>query len=462
MTATFSLSELLAATQAKVFNRTAPGFDNPFDPASLSTDARTLQPGQLFLPIVGDRFDGHDFRQQAYEAGAVGCFMQANHAVLPSQPNQLIVPDTLMAYQQLARFHRRRVNPKVVGITGSSGKTTTKTLFQTAFQGVYRTQCTQKNFNNDIGVAQTLLALQPDTQLAVVEMAMRGPGEITRLTLAAEPDIAIITNIGPAHIERLGSLEAIAQAKCEMVKGLHPVRGVVVANGDDALLMHTLKQVWTGRLETFSLTQARHIAATPDGGVQFMTRGQTVTLTVPGNHMIMNALSVITVAQILGIPLDDIAHGLSQFHPEEGRYSVKALPNDLHVIQDAYNANPSSMEASLTAFLQQPTPLPQQQKALVLAGMNELGDMSVHYHTVLGHWLKTHGGPLAWVLLIGEDCLPTAQALGQALPVHWVPNVDEARQWLAQQTLNSRFILVKGSRSYQLEQVLTGQGVAPH
>ena len=458
MTATFNLNDLLGATQAKVFNRTAAGFDNAFEPASVSTDARSLQPGQLFLPLVGERFDGHDFRSQAYAAGAVGSFMQADHAPLAGLPNQLIVPDTLLAYQQLARFHRRRVNPRVVGITGSSGKTTTKTLFQAAFQGLYRTQCTQKNFNNDVGVAQTLLAIQPDTELCVVEMAMRGPGEITRLTTAAEPDIAVITNIGPAHIERLGSLEAIAQAKCEIVKGLHPVRGVVVANGDDALLMHTLKQVWSGRLETFSLEQARDIAPTSEGGVRFMTRGATVSLTVPGDHMVMNALAVLAVAQILGAPLHKVAEGLSGFSPEEGRYSIKQLSADLHVIQDAYNANPSSMEASLTAFLNQPVMQTGQQKALVLAGMNELGDLSVHYHTLLGNWLKMHATrQLAWLLLIGEDCQPALEALSQEnsatdVVVKWVPDVHTAKQWLqSYPSLSNHFILVKGSRSYQLE-----------
>jgi UDP-N-acetylmuramoyl-tripeptide--D-alanyl-D-alanine ligase len=454
MSAVFSLSDLLAATHAKVFNRTAPGFDDPFKQASVSTDARSLQPGQIFLPLVGQRFDGHDFREQAYQAGAVAAFMQADRSPLVGLPNQLIVPDTLLAYQQLARFHRRRVNPKVVGITGSSGKTTTKAMFYAAFQSIYTTQCTQKNFNNDVGVAQTLLALEPHTQLAIVEMAMRGPGEITRLTVAGEPDIAVITNIGPAHIERLGSLDAIAQAKCEIVKGLHPNQGVVVANGDDALLMHTLKQVWAGRIETFSLDQATHIQATPAGGVAFASQGHTITLPVPGDHMVMNALAVMATARVLGAPLDQVANGLSLYQPEEGRYCLTAKPNRVHIIQDAYNANPASMEASLTAFLNQPTPLPDQQKSLILAGMNELGELSQHYHYVLGQWLAHHGKHLHMLVLIGEDCLPVKNAilaLTPDMPLVWFPAVDQAKQWLAEHQFSNQLVLVKGSRSYQLE-----------
>jgi UDP-N-acetylmuramoyl-tripeptide--D-alanyl-D-alanine ligase len=461
--ALFTLDDLLTATQATVFNRQANPFQQPFAPASISTDARQLTPGQVFIPIVGDRFDGHDFREQAYHQGAVATFMQADKRPLTNQPNQCIVPDTLRAYQQLGRWHRRRINPVVVGVTGSSGKTTTKTMLQAGLSRVLTSQCTQKNYNNDIGVTQTLLAIQPSTQLAIVEMAMRGPGEITRLTLAAEPNIALITNIGPAHIERLGSLEAIAQAKCEIVKGLHPDTGMVVANGDDALLMETLQTVWRGRIEAISLAQLTQSQPTPSGGVTATYGPHTLTLPVPGEHMLRNALMVLKVAELLNAPLPPVLEGLAAYEAETGRYSLIPLSDNTHVIQDAYNANPDSMQASISTFLLQPTPLPGQQKALVLAGMNELGPFSETYHSQLGNWLGKaldhDRDKLAWILLIGADCQPTYNALKQHKQVVWVPQVDEAEQWLTEHPMDNTLILVKGSRSYQLENLLTRQNM---
>jgi UDP-N-acetylmuramoyl-tripeptide--D-alanyl-D-alanine ligase len=455
--ATFSLEDVLAATQAKVYNPQHSPFQSPFAPASLSTDARNLLPGQWFVPLVGERFDGHDFRAQAYERGAVASLMQADKApLMQNAPNQCIVSNTLWAYQQLGQFHRRRVNPIVIGITGSSGKTTTKTLLHAGLSTVYTAQCTQKNFNNDVGVAQTLLSIAPETQLAIVEMGMRGLGEIARLTLTAEPNVGVITNIGPAHIERLGSIEAIAQAKCELAQGLNPQAGTMVVNGDDALLMATLATVWPpARTQTVKLTDATEVQPTANGsGVRFMAYGVRVQLPVPGPHMIMNALLVLKVAQVLGKPLAPVAEGLATYQPEAGRYSLMPIAATTHVVQDAYNANPDSMQASITAFLQQPTPLPNQRKAMVLAGMNELGPLSAHYHQQLGQWLLPAITPLRWLLLIGPDCQPTAHALAQQpTPVHWVATTAEAQQWLATQALEDTFILCKGSRSYQLEQL---------
>jgi UDP-N-acetylmuramoyl-tripeptide--D-alanyl-D-alanine ligase len=471
--ATFLLDDLLRATDAKLFNRTAPGFQSPFAAASISTDARTLTPGQVFLPLVGERFDGHEYREAAYQQGAVASFMQADHAPLLAQaegvvskaPNQLIVPNTLLAYQQLAHAHRKRLHAHIIGITGSSGKTTTKAMFYAAFKDLMLTQCTQKNFNNDIGVAQTLLSFDPHTQMGIVEMAMRGPGEITRLTMAAAPTVAVLTNVGPAHIERLGSLEAIALAKCEIVKGLHPDTGIVVVNGDDALLLNTLKQVWTGKTIVYQAAQGTNISTTPTGGMRFNSRGLTITLPIPGQHMMMNALAVLATAEALGDSVSKgvgdnlaaVAEGLSRYQPEEGRYALTPLANvsSAHVIQDAYNANPSSMQASLAAFLAQATPVAGQQKCVVLAGMNELGEHSAHYHQQLGQWLVGNAQQVSRLLLIGQDCLPTwAEVQKSDLNAHWVADVTAAKDWWAAQNWQHTITLIKGSRSYQLEALL--------
>jgi UDP-N-acetylmuramoyl-tripeptide--D-alanyl-D-alanine ligase len=450
----FTWQELQSATQAALAQTEAIAAAFP-EAVPLVTDSRQVKPGDFYIPLVGDRLDGHQFLEAAFQAGACGALAQTGKALPANAHHILWVPNTTISFLQLGRYHRQRLNPTVIGITGSSGKTTVKEMMYAALSPLFPTQCTQQNFNNDFGVAQTLLALQPSTRYHIVEMAMRGLGEIQRLTEHARPDIAIVNNVGPAHIERLGSLQAIAQAKTEIFKGLDPASGIAVINGDDELLVAETARVWPGQTVYFSLESVQGLKPASDGhGVSFQFKRHPVQLQVPGVHMVSNALAVLTVAELLALPLPDVIQGLSGYSGSSGRWErkpLRAFPN-AWVIQDAYNANPASMLASLQTFLADRTGT---RKALILGAMNELGTFSDEYHQSIAEWLSEQSG-LAWVLLVGEPwklfykpCFQDAR-----FEVEWVPSTEKAHGFLKAQDLTDTQLLVKGSRSYALETLL--------
>ncbi len=471
-TARFTFDELLTATGGH-----PAGKRTPFEPARISTDSRTLRPGSgdFFLPIAGENFDGHAYLAAVFDQGAAGAFAQkdrlAKNPDWANLPNLIVVDDTTQAYLAVARHHRRRMKARIVALTGSSGKTTTKEMLFRAFSEAARTQCTQKNFNNEIGVSQTLLSLQPDTDILIVEMGMRGLGEIGLLSRCAEPDLALVINVGPAHIGRLGSLENIAQAKCEIFEGLNPDTGIGLVNGDDALLLDTARRVWhrqgmKGELDTYSLKEARNISTTPTGGMRFEYGKQAVELALPGEHMVSNALAVLKTGELLGLATDKLAQGLCAFQPAEGRWHREPLTGfeNVWIIDDAYNANPASMKASLAAFLGQDAA--GLKRFLVIGGMKELGDDAPEYHKALGEWLGTLGG-IDGLFTVGEEGPWIAEAAREKADfpvVHLAGSDDHAlnAQSLIEslQRLNcplkDALLFLKGSRAYRLEKLAEG------
>jgi UDP-N-acetylmuramoyl-tripeptide--D-alanyl-D-alanine ligase len=457
------------------------------------TDSRQVAPGCVFLALVGDLFDGHTYVKAAIEAGAVAAIVTAqwwdsvsleDQSVFPAPV--LVVDHTLWAYMALGAFHRQRCQAKVIALTGSSGKTTVKeTLFRLLTQ-LAPTQATQKNYNNDIGLTQTLLAIEPTTQFQICEMGMRGPGEIERLSRAARPDVALLLNIGPAHLGRLGSLEAIAQAKCEIVTGLDPVTGQLIANGDDPLLQATVPTVWPlpghktdtppGTVWVSETTNASEIGLTPQGRYQFVWQGHTLICPQPGRHAVMNSLLVLQTALTLGFEPAAIAVAFSRIPGEtDGRWQQHPLMGDglanSCVVNDAYNANPASMAASLAALAQTlAATTPAQQAVLVLGGMNELGAFSHQYHTELGVTLATlfaDSATLAGLVLVGgqeadwvQQGMQAAEADAppptMACPVVRCPDAPTVTQALQAHGLFPRgntVYFLKASRSYQLETV---------
>lgn len=451
--AQFTLSELLKVTQGKLI-----GPQQTVDAFTLNTDTRTIQAGQWFIPLVGANFDGHAYVAEASAKAIAGALVNeslvSQHPDWQAFPNIVAVPDTLQAYMALAQAHRRRVNPKlkVVGLTGSSGKTTTKDMLFAAFSGIQPTQKTQANFNNEIGVSQTLLALQPETEIAIVEMGMRGPHQIDILSLCAEPDVAVITNVGPAHIEMLGSLEAIAAAKLEIVDGL---KGELVVNGDDPQLNQWTPKRWSGLVKKFTLAEASAIQPAGEGQT-FKYQGQDVTLAVPGKHNIMNAMSVLKVGEALGLPLDKMIEGLARFQPEGGRWNKQPIEglDNVFVINDAYNANPDSCRASLTAFFEWPTP--GLRRVLVLGGMKELGPFSEKYHRELGEWL-TKAAALDMLITVGDEAQTTQAAIkAKGFQSQHCDTVEDALTIIRHQPLKDRIIFLKGSRAYGLEKIVSG------
>lgn len=464
----FTYAELLETTGG-----TANGVFRPFDRARLWTDTRTLESGDFFLPLSGERFDGHDYLEQAITAGAMGAFVQwdklAAHPAWQTLPNLIAVDSPVDAYLAVAGRHRRIVDPLVIAVTGSSGKTTTKEMLYAAFAPLRKTVRTERNFNNEIGVSQTLLSLTPDTEVLIVEMGMRGLRQIAPLSRAAQPDAALVINVGPAHIGLLGSLENIAEAKLEMAEGLAPKTGVLVINGDDPQLSALAPRRWRGRLESYRLTDAEDIAFFTDGegerateGVRFRYRGCPVTLPAPGLHLVSNALGVLKLGESLGFSSVDLARGLSAFSPPEGRGERRRLEgfSNVYVVNDAYNANPDSARASLQAFLQAwaiPEARREVKPVLVLGGMKELGDFSEEYHRALGRWLAEQS-EIAALFTVGEEaeCLAEAARPLAGYPVFHAADVDTvAKRLLAGEEipLKDAVLYLKGSRAYRLDEL---------
>ncbi|MCA9799949.1 MAG: UDP-N-acetylmuramoyl-tripeptide--D-alanyl-D-alanine ligase [Cyanobacteria bacterium HKST-UBA04] len=500
--ATFNWHELLEQTHGCGGHLAAA--HRGFEKVTLETDTRQLGSHDFYVPLSGASFDGHAFIEQAYGQGAVGSLVAADyleaHPELLRFPNLIAVTDTLLAYQALARFHRRRSKAKVIAITGSSGKTTTKEMLFHYLSAMGRTQCTEKNYNNEVGVPHTLLQIKADTQYAVVEMGMRGLGQIEELAVCAEPDVALITNVGPAHIGLLGSLQAIAQAKCEVFSGLDPETGVGVINGDDPLLIRQVNFIWSGQLETFSLGEVEHIHRRPEGGVMFDYNDVTFHVGLPGSHNVMNALGCIKVCEVLHLPLKKLGKALGWFKGSGHRWSIQPLnaSGTWVVINDAYNANPDSMRAALEAFvaaspqslqprkdkekpqkskpedaepvqlpetetLPVPVPapvenLPQPCRIAILGEMSELGDFSRDYHQALGEWLAAKGG-LHHLLVVGEGAKGICEGLGEeAVACTFFATADEVVPWLEARKNETGYehvaLLLKASRACQLESVI--------
>lgn len=449
----FTYEEFLNATGGKAVSPAS-----SFSSARLWTDTRSLQAGDFFLPLSGERFDGHDYLESAIEAGAVGAFVQkdklATHPEWIQLPNLIAVDEPIMAYLAMARLHLEKINPIVIAVTGSSGKTTTKEMLYAALSPLRKTVKTEKNFNNEVGVSQTLLSLQPGTEILIVEMGMRGLRQISILSEAAKPDIALIVNIGPAHIGLLGSLENIAAAKLEIVEGMDPNMGRLIVCGDTPLLSEQAPLLWSGPLVPYSLTEAEGIEPWVDGprkGIRFFYKQAAITLPVPGEHMISNALGVLKVGEALGFSSEQLAEGLSRFTPEKGRGECIPLCGyeNAWVINDAYNANPDSAKASLKAFLSLPsTGL---KRILVLGGMKELGEFCQSAHAELGEWLAQQSG-IERLIAVGEEAQWLSKAArGANYPVDFAPTVDDAVRLLQNQTLNNSVVYLKGSRAYQLD-----------
>ncbi|WP_239112485.1 UDP-N-acetylmuramoyl-tripeptide--D-alanyl-D-alanine ligase [Halomicronema sp. CCY15110] len=339
----------------------------------ISTDTRQISPQDWFLALTGDRFNGHTFVAQAIAQGAAGVMVQEP---VEGQP-RLQVADTLAAYQAIARWWRRQLATPLVAVTGSVGKTTTKELIAAALQTQGPVLKTQANYNNEIGVPKTLLALTPEHRYGVIEMGMRGTGQIDQLTQIAEPDVAVITNVGTAHIELLGSEQAIADAKCELFGGLSP-DGIAVLNYDNVRLMQTAGLAWSGQQITYGLTGG-DVQGKLLNSHEIQVNGVTLPLPLPGQHNAVNFLAAIAVMQAFDLDWQVLQSGLPVTLPS-GRAQRIVLPNDIELLDETYNAGAESMQAALHLLKQTPG----QRHIAVLGTMKELGDHSVRLHEQVG------------------------------------------------------------------------------
>jgi len=459
--ASFSLFEIAQATKGLVVRG-----NSDTQVSGVSTDTRTLQNGSLFIPLKGENFDGHEYLAQAAAEGAIAALIEKSSAVdLTNAPESLAlitVESTLEALGDLAAFHRRRFDIPVVAITGSYGKTTTRAMIFAALSAKYKVLTSQGNFNNEIGVPQTLLQLDSSHEVVVIEMGMRGIGQIEYLSEIASPTIGVITNIGPQHIELLGSIQNIAEAKAEVLQFL-PEHGAAILSGDDEYLDFFTDQV-KARVVTFGLNPSSEfhvgpISSDENGNVSFSIQSpnlklQNIKLPLPGEHNAVNAAAALAVAGVLGVPLEDAARALEKVEVPGARMRVlKNETRGLTIIDDCYNAGPTSMRAALETL--RDFPLKSGRRVAVLGAMKELGHYSVEEHRGIGA-LAAHCAEL--VIGVGEDTRPLleeSKAVG-AIPFHtqWCEDAACAATQVLDWIRVGDVILVKGSRSVGLEMVV--------
>jgi len=409
----------------------------------ITTDTRRVQAGEIFIALQGENFDGHGFAGQAIEQGAQ---VVVTNRLLPDKIPQLVVPDTLAAYQQIAQWWRQQFQIPVIGVTGSFGKTTTKELIAALLSHHGKVLKTQLNYNNEIGVPKTLLELNSDHQFAVVEMAMRGLGEIALLTQITQPTIGLITIAGSAHIGRLGSLEAIAQAKCELLEKM-PRDGVVILNHDSQRLLDRAAVVWSGKTITYGL-EGGDLQGELEGD-RVIVRGKSLPLPLPGRHNAVNFLGAIAVAETLGLDWDFLTQGLPVQLPA-GRAQRYQLPQDILLLDETYNAGLESMIAALQLL----AGTPGKRRIAVLGTMKELGEQSLEFHHRVGEVVRELALDQLFILVDAEG---EAEAIAQgAAPLKALGFTTHAELTAALQSFlqPGDTVLFKASRSVKLDLVV--------
>ena len=430
------------------------------DPAAVvvrgvSIDTRTLVPGNLYVPIIGRRFNGHDFARQAIERGASAVLWRRGEPNPPEDVPVLFVEDTLAALQRLAAAYRRRLGVRVVGVTGSNGKTSVKDMLAAVLGVKYKTQATPGNLNNDLGVPLTLLALEEDTAFAVVEMGMSGLGEIRRLSSLAAPDIAVITSVSEVHLGDLHTRERILAAKLEIVEALR-ADGLLIHHGDHAPLREALAGMRLPcRRIAFGLGPLNDLRAerivVSRAGTAFEAGGASYFLPVSGKHQAVNALAAIAAARHVGLTEDEIRAGLSRVRLT-GLRTEWVETGSLTVLNDAYKSNPTSVRAALE-LIYELGPYPQ--KVAVLGDMVELGEESAALHREIGEELRPD--QLDYVLTIG----PEARTIAEAARTRFAPDrvihcADQEELLVALRRIvrPQALVLVKGSRYLGLERLV--------
>jgi UDP-N-acetylmuramoyl-tripeptide--D-alanyl-D-alanine ligase len=423
-------------------------------------DTRKLEKGNLFIPFSGQHTDGHQYVEKAIEQGAAAALWQSNVPNPPEHLPILIVDDTLEAIQQLAKSYLNQLDVKVIGITGSNGKTTTKDMVANLLSLEYKVQKTEGNYNNHIGLPITILQLQEDTEIAVLEMGMSARGEIEFLSNLANPDAVIITNIGESHLLDLGSREGIAEAKLEIIKGLKK-NGYIVYLGDEPLLHDRLKHYeGDATIHTFGRATNNTLyptqISTSDTGSYFKVNvhDEEYFLPVLGTHNIMNALSAMLMATHFSIPFSALNDGFRKLKLTNMRMELVEGANGEKIINDAYNASPTSMKAAIDLVSQLPG---YEQKIVVLGDMLELGPQEEEFHYEIGNSLNPE--KINYVFTYGPLANHIANGAKEVLPADHVFTFSEKTSLIDQlkKCTNERtLVLVKASRGMKLEEVVAG------
>ncbi|MFP3947788.1 MAG: UDP-N-acetylmuramoyl-tripeptide--D-alanyl-D-alanine ligase [Longimicrobiales bacterium] len=430
--------------------------DDTVEFAGVGTDSRSVAEGDLFVALTGDRFDGHDFVADAAAAGATGAVV-SRPVSGASRVRLYPVQDTLVAFGKLARHRRRALRAEVVGITGSSGKTTTKELLKGALRRSFRVHATPMNYNNRVGLPRTLLDAPQDVQVVVVEMGTNEPGEIEILTGIAEPGYGVITTVGEGHLEKLGSVQGVFEEKLSLIRGLKEP-GVGVVSDQPPVLPERAREIhspirvagWSERADED--LRPGEPEADSRGCFHFRWKGETVTLRIPGRHAVLDALLALAVADELGVEPRAAARGVGQVESLDMRGEIRSV-GSLTVILDCYNANPESVRASLELLASHPE---LGERVAVLGSMLELGKASARLHEeVLQDALDR---PLDLIVAVGHFAV-AARTLGltgrtEAPRVVAVDEVEEAYPALLPELEGGEIVLLKASRGVELERLV--------
>ena len=455
MNSLFSLEHILAATSGLLL------VSGPTQFNGVSTDTRTLQAGDLYVALHGERMNGHTFLTLAREKGAAGAIIdeavpgiRPRHTT-PGEWSVIEVTDTLYALGQLSAFHRRRFGAvPIIGITGSAGKTTTKEMTAAILEGVGAVLRSPGNFNNEIGMPLTLLALTRAHQSAVLEFGMRGRGQIGYLAALARPSIGVITNVGLTHLELLGTQQEIALAKAELLDEMSSNSTAILPHNDE--FSPLLREHAPGTVLTFGDSgdadfRASDIMLGDDGCARFQLHYHLQTLPIvlgaPGRHQIMNALAAAAAAMTAGAGEEAVVRGLAGYAPEKGRMRSLRAPRGYTVIDDTYNANPAAVRATLEFIAE----LPGARKIAILGDMRELGAAARAIHQDIGRY----------AIEVGVDALLAVGELGQEYiagaadsRAQWYPDNATLAQAIFPELRAGDVVLVKGSRAMNMEEVV--------
>lgn len=447
-----TLSQIAAYANATL----SPAADANAPVRAVSIDTRTLDPGDLYVPIIGERLDGHRFIDMAFEKGAVACLHDAKHT--PSVDDTrayLAVDDTTEAFTRMAANYRASLATTVIGITGSNGKTTTKDIVHSVLQQTFRTVKTTGNLNNEIGVPRTLLQIDEDTEVAVVEMGMSGFGEISHLTKMARPHIAVITNVGDVHLEQLGSRENIAKAKLEILEGMK-ANDIFLYNYDNEVLRKAVaERTIIPRVISFGTDPEADVQLSLDRttpiSTSFTLDGKSFTVDLLGAYQMYNASVAVIIARLLGLDDDTIQEGLHVTDQTKWRTDLEHFVG-FDILVDVYKSNPPSLEEALhTAELLHGY----KKKIAILGDMLELGEQENELHREVGRKIDPNVfdavlfyGPLSKAMMEGA-----AEHFDTSRLFHFSSKpdlVDKAKYLISRNSL----VLIKGSRAMRLEEVV--------
>lgn len=433
----FTYEEIVKATGAQVLQCTS-----TVGLFSISTDSRNVNDTNVYIPLKGEKFDGHSFIKDAVEKGVRGYFTSDKNAVFPDAKFILYVENTLEAYLKLALYYKEKVKPITIAITGSSGKTTTKEMMASVVGQAYKVHKSPLNHNNEIGLCQTMLSMPMGTEVLIVEMGMRGLGEIALLSKYSKPDIAVITNTGTAHIGRLGSEKNIAKAKCEISEYLYH-EGFLIAH-DTELIRET--NTFDGQTIYVGLgsLDLKNVCLYENSG-SFSYKNYDYELNVEGKHNIQNALLVINAALKLGISCEKIAKGLREYKPIEKRWEQTNIAG-FNVINDSYNSNPESLKAAISTFLS----TRKFSRLLVLGDMGELGKNEKKYHEEIGKFLNQFD---ELDLIVVGGLAKYIAKIAKHKSICFINN-DGVATYILENYPKDTNILFKASRSMKFEEII--------